>query len=86
MPPLDNHNLAGWYNRSVTPGQDGTSIILGHVDSFTGPSVFYSVKDLTRGELVDVVRADGRTATFSVDGVQVQASARGRGFGWWRRR
>ena len=70
VPPLANHNLTGWYDRSVMPGQDGTSIILGHVDSFTGPSAFYSIKDLTRGELIEVVRADGRTATFSVDGVK----------------
>ena len=75
VPPLADHNLAGWYDRSVTPGQDGTSIILGHVDSFTGPSVFYSIKDLTRGELVEGVRADGRAATFSVDGVQEVAKA-----------
>jgi hypothetical protein len=75
VPPLANHDLAGWYDRSVTPGQDGTSIILGHVDSFTGPSVFYDVKEMTRGELVEVVRADGRTATFSVDGVQEVAKA-----------
>jgi len=75
VPPLANHNLAGWYDHSVTPGQDGTSVILGHVDSFTGTSVFYSIKNLTRGELVEVVRADGRTATFSVDGVQVVAKA-----------
>jgi hypothetical protein len=75
VPPLANHNLAGWYDQSVTPGQDGTSIILGHVDSFTGRSVFYDIKDLTQGELVEVVRADGRTATFSVDGVQEVAKA-----------
>jgi len=75
VPPLANHNLAGWYDRSITPGQDGTSIILGHVDSFTGRSVFYNIKDLTQGELVKVVRADGRTATFSVDGVQEVAKA-----------
>ena len=75
VPPLANHNLAGWYDRSVTPGQDGTSIILGHVDSVTGSSAFYAIKDLTRGELVEVVRADGKTATFSVDGVQEVAKA-----------
>ena len=47
VPPLANHNLAGWYDRSVEPGQDGTSIILGHVDSYTGPSVFYDLRYLT---------------------------------------
>ena len=75
VPPLASHDLAGWYDRSVTPGQDGTSIILGHVDTVTGSSVFYSIKDLTRGKRVEVVRADGKTATFSVDGVQEVAKA-----------
>jgi sortase (surface protein transpeptidase) len=70
VPPLDNHNLAGWFDRSVTPGQKGTSIILGHVDNFTGPSVFFSIKMLRPGELIKVVRANGGTAVFSVDGVQ----------------
>lgn len=70
VPPLDNHNLAGWFDRSVTPGQKGTSVILGHVDDFTGPSVFFSIKMLRPGELIKVVRANGGTAVFSVDGVQ----------------
>jgi sortase (surface protein transpeptidase) len=75
VPPLNNHNLTSWFDRSVTPGQDGTAIILGHVDNFTGPSVFFSVKTLRPGDLIKVVRADGRTATFSVDGVQKVAKA-----------
>ena len=75
VPPLADHDLAGWYDRSVTPGQDGTSVILGHVDSVTGISVFYAIKNLTRGELIRVTRADGRTAVFSVDGVQEVAKA-----------
>ena len=75
VPPLANHNLAGWYDRSVMPGRDGTSVILGHVDSFTGTSVFYDVKYLVPGELVEVVRADGSTATFAVDGVREVAKA-----------
>jgi sortase (surface protein transpeptidase) len=70
VPPLDNHDLAGWFDRSVTPGQKGTSVILGHVDNFTGPSVFFSIKALQPGEVIKVVRADGDTAVFSVDGVQ----------------
>jgi sortase (surface protein transpeptidase) len=70
VPPVDNHDLAGWYDRSVTPGQRGSSVILGHVDSFTGRSVFFSIKTLRPGNTVDVVRADGSTAVFAVDGVQ----------------
>jgi sortase (surface protein transpeptidase) len=70
VPPLTNHNLAGWFDRSVTPGAEGTSVILGHVDDYTGPSVFYNIKNLSRGDVIDVVRASGSTAVFSVDGVQ----------------
>lgn len=75
VPPLGDHNLAGWYDGSVTPGADGSSIILGHVDNYTGPSVFFSVKNLHAGDKVDVVRADGSVAAFAVDGVQKVAKA-----------
>ena len=70
VPPLDNHNLAGWYDGSVTPGADGSSVMLGHVDDYAGPSVFFSIKTLHRGDTIDIVRADGETAAFTVDGVQ----------------
>jgi LPXTG-site transpeptidase (sortase) family protein len=70
VPPLDDHNLAGWYEGSVTPGADGSSVILGHVDNYAGPSVFFSIKNLHAGDKVDVVRADGSVAAFAVDGVQ----------------
>jgi sortase (surface protein transpeptidase) len=73
VPPLDNHNLAGWYDRSVTPGAKGTSVILGHVDDYAGPSVFYNIKNLRKGQVIDVIRADGVTAVFAVDGVQKAA-------------
>jgi sortase (surface protein transpeptidase) len=73
VPPLDDHNLAGWYDRSVMPGEKGTSVILGHVDDYAGPSVFYNIKNLRKGQLIDVARADGVTAVFAVDGVQKAA-------------
>jgi len=70
VPPLDNHNLAAWYDGSVLPGQDGSSVILGHVDTYQGPSVFYYIKNLRRGDAIDVIRADGSTAVFTVIGVE----------------
>jgi LPXTG-site transpeptidase (sortase) family protein len=73
VPPLSNHNLAGWYDRSVMPGAKGTSVILGHVDDYAGASVFFNVKNLHKGDAVYVTRADGVTAVFSVDGVQKAA-------------
>jgi sortase (surface protein transpeptidase) len=73
VPLLNNHNLAGWYDRSVTPGAKGTSVILGHVDDYAGASVFYNIKNLRKGDAIDVVRANGSTAVFAVDGVQKAA-------------
>ena len=70
VPPLDNHNLAGWYTGSVTPGADGAAVMLGHVDSWSGGSVFFKIKDLKPGDKVDVIRANGSTAVFTVDGLQ----------------
>jgi sortase (surface protein transpeptidase) len=73
VPPLSDHNLAGWYDRSAMPGAEGTSVILGHVDDYAGASVFFNIKNLRKGDAIDVTRADGRTAVFSVDGVQKAA-------------
>jgi hypothetical protein len=73
VPPLDDHNLAGWFTGSVTPGMIGASVILGHVDSWSGGSVFFTIKNLRPGEQIDVIRADGSTAIFTVDGLQKAA-------------
>lgn len=67
VPPLSHAGVAGWYRNSVDPGDPGTSVIVGHVDSFSGPAVFYNVSVLKPGETIQVRRRDGRTAVFSVD-------------------
>jgi len=73
VPPLDDHNLAGWYAGSVAPGVTGASVILGHVDSWSGGSVFFNIKNLHPGDQVNVFRADGSVAVFTVDGLQKAA-------------
>ncbi len=70
VPPLGNHNLTGWYKYSPTPGQTGSSVILGHVDSYQGISVFYYLKDLIQGDQISVTLADGTVANFVVDGLE----------------
>ncbi|WP_435610750.1 class F sortase [Streptomyces sp. C10-9-1] len=69
-PPPDDRNLVGWFQDGVTPGELGTSIIAGHVDTTTGPAVFLQLRMLKKGSTVDVVRADGTTARFVVDEVE----------------
>jgi len=55
----------GWYDGSPVPGDPGVSLVLGHVDSHTGPAVFYRLHELVPGSQVLVDR-DGRELRFSV--------------------
>jgi sortase (surface protein transpeptidase) len=52
------------------PGDVGPSLLAGHVDSRTGPAVFYRLRELRGGDRIVVERSDGRTATFEVDRVE----------------
>lgn len=70
VPPLAEHNLTGWYQYGPSPGQRGPAVILGHVDSTTGISVFYYLKNMHAGDKVYVTLADGKVAAFAVDGLQ----------------
>jgi sortase family protein len=70
VPPLRRPGTAAWYKYSVTPGQIGTSVIEGHVDTDQGPAVFFRLGALHPGDLVNVRLADGVTAVFRVTGVR----------------
>lgn len=75
VPPLSQPWMAGWYDRSPVPGDVGPAVLAGHVDSHTGPAVFYRLRELHRGDQIVVDRSDGRTATFTVDRVEQVAKA-----------
>ena len=59
-------NTAGWYDQGPRPGQPGPAVLLGHVDSKTGPAVFYRLRDLRPGDLVRVGLTNGQTLVFRV--------------------
>jgi sortase (surface protein transpeptidase) len=56
----------GWFKYGPTPGQLGSSTILGHVDSFTGPGVFFNLKNLKPGDSLTVTLADHAVTHFVV--------------------
>lgn len=56
----------GWWKGGPEPGEEGPAVIVGHVDSHTGPAVFFRLHELRSGDLVHVDRADGTTGTFAV--------------------
>jgi LPXTG-site transpeptidase (sortase) family protein len=63
-------SVAGWYTGSPRPGGIGSAIIVGHIDSLSGPGVFYRLSELHRGNDVYVKRTDGTTVEFRVTSVQ----------------
>ncbi|MFB9239522.1 class F sortase [Plantactinospora siamensis] len=66
-PPDDRPDTAGWYDQSPTPGQYGPSVLVGHVDTRTGPAVFHELTRVRSGDRLEIDRADGSTAVFQVD-------------------
>jgi len=59
----------GWFRLGPSPGQVGSAVILGHVDSYQGPAVFFRLRSLRAGDRVEVSLADGMVAHFVVSTV-----------------
>lgn len=59
-------DIPGWYRFSPTPGELGPSIIVGHVDSPKGPGVFWRLRELKAGQIIEIKRADGSITKFEV--------------------
>ncbi|MEV0980250.1 class F sortase [Streptomyces sp. NPDC049915] len=70
-PPVDRPKLVGWYQGGPTPGEPGTAIAVGHRDTTKGPAVFAGLALVKPGRTIEVRRADGRTAVYTVDRVRV---------------
>jgi hypothetical protein len=70
-PPDDlRGRTTGWYSAGPTPGEYGSAVIVGHVDTRTEPAVFHDLGKLRPGQLIDVHRRDFKTATFEVESVE----------------
>jgi LPXTG-site transpeptidase (sortase) family protein len=58
---------AGWYSNGPRPGESGSAVINGHLDRPGGyPATFWNLRDLTPGDTVMVLDAQGKTHTFRV--------------------
>jgi len=72
--PAD-YDRAGYYTGRPNPGAVGPAIIVAHVDSTTGPAVFYRLRDLKANDEVTVTRADGSEVVFLVDRLEQHPKA-----------
>jgi sortase (surface protein transpeptidase) len=68
VPPTTS--VAGWYTGSPRPGATGSAIIVGHIDSVSGPGVFFRLPELRKGDQVYIRRADGTLVKFLVTSVR----------------
>ncbi|MDR6977645.1 LPXTG-site transpeptidase (sortase) family protein [Streptomyces sp. 3330] len=77
VPPVEEHDRAGWYENSPTPGQTGPSVILAHVTvGGYGDGVFRHLDRLRRGDRIGARLENGTTAEFAVTEVTTVDKAR----------
>ncbi len=67
----DNVFETGWYNKSALPGKMGAMFIYGHVSSWTAKGVFYNLKYLTRGDLINITNGKGQIFEYIVQKVMI---------------
>lgn len=56
----------GWWSDGPRPGDQGAAVIVGHVDSLTGPAAFYNISSLRPGDTITIDRADRTRVVFTV--------------------
>ncbi|NAS25468.1 class F sortase [Herbidospora sp. NEAU-GS84] len=69
-PSLAKPKETAWYRFGPAPGDQGPAVILGHVNTRSGAAVFSRLRDIKRGNKISILRADGKLAVFTVDGVE----------------
>lgn len=63
--PQEWNNVA-WYNRGTEPGRTGSAVLAGHLDSPTGPAIFFNLAKLEIGDEVIVTNDTGEELTYLV--------------------
>lgn len=64
--PKNVYNV-GWYNLGPKPGELGSSVIDGHLDTQSGsPAVFYYLSSLTQGDVIKIIDESNNTYTYQV--------------------
>jgi len=60
-------DTVGWFALGYHPGQLGSAVLAGHLDTQTGdPAIFWNLRKMNIGDLVYIDDADGNRQTFKV--------------------
>lgn len=66
VPPVATPKQASWFDGGPTPGEPGPAIILGHIDGHKIPGIFWRLKELKPGDVVEIFYVDGSKRDFHV--------------------
>lgn len=59
-----------WYRNGPKPGEHGSAVIAGHLDSNTAQAVFWNIHTLTPGDEIEVIDMFGIEHTFFVTRIE----------------
>jgi LPXTG-site transpeptidase (sortase) family protein len=68
MAVTESFEKIGWYENGYKPGEPGSAVIGGHIDSRNGPAIFYNLNKLSKGDELTVTSKKGESRTFVVTG------------------
>ncbi|MCP2343308.1 sortase domain-containing protein [Actinomadura rupiterrae] len=60
----DAPDRARWLASGPSPGEPGAALVLGRLDTASGPGVFAHLGELSPGDIIGVARSDGTVAVF----------------------
>lgn len=61
------YDTVGWYKLGARPGEIGSAVMAGHLDSKTGPAIFWRLSELRPGDDIFVRSDDGVERRFVVE-------------------
>ncbi len=56
----------GWFTDAAEPGERGAAVVAGHVDSKSGPAVFFHLRALRRGDSIEITLKDRSNVRYVV--------------------
>jgi sortase (surface protein transpeptidase) len=66
----------GWFAPGPGPGELGAAVVIGHVDSYRGPGVFFHLRALRRGDVISITLRNNHRVRFVVTGSKDVSKAR----------
>lgn len=66
VPPVSNPKQASWFDGGPTPGEPGPAVILGHIDGHKIQGIFWRLKELKPGDVVEIFYMDNTERDFHV--------------------